>query len=92
MITDLGEQRELIQHERSGLLVPPKDEAALAAAMLRLVDDEALRARLGAGAAERAGEFRVRAVASRLADLYSDLAEGRSRAAGSAPSRAEPAC
>ncbi|HVP27678.1 MAG TPA: glycosyltransferase family 4 protein [Myxococcota bacterium] len=87
--TDLGEQREMIVHERSGLLVPPGDEAALAAAMRRLADDSALRARLGAGAAARAREFRVGAVAERLADLYASLAAGRT--SGAPPPR-EPAC
>jgi glycosyltransferase involved in cell wall biosynthesis len=37
-----------------GLYFPPKDGRAFAAAVLRLVDDPALRARLGAAAAEHA--------------------------------------
>jgi len=90
--TDLGEQREVIQNERSGLRVPPRDEVALAGAMLRLVDDADLRARLGEGAAARAREFRVRAVASHLADLYADLTSGRARPAGSAHARSESPC
>jgi glycogen(starch) synthase len=85
--TDLGEQREILEHERSGLLVPPKDEAALAAAMGRLADDAGLRARLGEGAAARARAFRAAAVASHLADLYADLVAGRVRPAGNAKER-----
>lgn len=85
--TDLGEQRELVEHEISGLLVPPRDEAALAAAMARLMEDASLRARLGEGAAARAREFRVGSVASRLADLYERLVADR----GHAPPRARGA-
>jgi glycosyltransferase involved in cell wall biosynthesis len=53
--TDLAGIPELIEDEVSGLLVPPADPAALAAALARLIGDPALRARLGA-----AGEQRVR--------------------------------
>ena len=42
----------LVQHERTGLVVPAGDAEALAAALRRLHDDPALRARLGANARE----------------------------------------
>jgi glycosyltransferase involved in cell wall biosynthesis len=41
-------------HEQTGLTVPPGDEAALASAITRLLDDGRLRQQLGAAAAERA--------------------------------------
>jgi glycosyltransferase involved in cell wall biosynthesis len=44
----------LADHEREGLLVAPGDLAGLAAALRRLADDAALRARLGAAAKQRA--------------------------------------
>ena len=37
---------ELIEHESNGLLVPPRDIAALAAALERAIVDPALRSRL----------------------------------------------
>lgn len=42
----------LVRHERNGLVVPAGDPGALAAALVRLRDDPALRARLSAAAAQ----------------------------------------
>jgi glycosyltransferase involved in cell wall biosynthesis len=47
--------RELLDDHREGLLFPPRDGAALAAAVLRLIDCPELRRQLGAAAAARAG-------------------------------------
>jgi glycosyltransferase involved in cell wall biosynthesis len=44
---------EMIEHDVSGRLVPADDPEALAAAVIPLLRDPALRARLGAGARER---------------------------------------
>jgi len=82
--TDLGEQREVIRSGENGVLVPPGDVAALAAAMLRLVDDASLRRRLGEQAAQDARRFRVSAVADRLADLYQELVAERNAPAPAA--------
>ena len=46
--------RGVIEHERTGLLVPEGDAAALADAIARLLRDPALAERLGAAARERA--------------------------------------
>jgi glycosyltransferase involved in cell wall biosynthesis len=48
--TDAPGCREVVQHERNGLLVPVGDAHALADAVLRLLQDAPLRARLGAAA------------------------------------------
>jgi glycosyltransferase involved in cell wall biosynthesis len=50
---DTPAAREVLEHERSALLVPAGDAEALAAAMRRLGGDRELRARLGAAARER---------------------------------------
>ena len=50
---DTPAAREVLEHERTALLVPAGDAPALAAAMRRLDEDEGLRVRLGAAARER---------------------------------------
>lgn len=56
--SDVGESRSFVTPEVSGLLVLPGDPGALAAAAIRLIDDEGLRARLAAGALAAAARFR----------------------------------
>jgi glycosyltransferase involved in cell wall biosynthesis len=50
VVSALGQLRDLISHEHNGLLCPPGDSAALAAALARLREDAALRERLGRAA------------------------------------------
>lgn len=52
--TAVGGIPELIAHAREGLLVPPRDAEALAAAMRLLCEDRELRGRLGRAAHEKA--------------------------------------
>jgi hypothetical protein len=56
--SDVGGMREIVVHGETGLLVPPGDAAALAAAIDVLVGDPELRSRLGrAGRARYEQEF-----------------------------------
>jgi len=52
--SDLEQIGEVIEHERTGLLCPPGDADAAAAAVVRLLGDAALRERLAAAALEAA--------------------------------------
>lgn len=62
---------ELVEDEQTGLLVPPRDPAALASALRRLHDDPQLRRRLGAAGREKVvRDFNLRANAERLAGLF----------------------
>lgn len=47
-----GGPRMVIENEKNGLLVPVRDELALANAINRLIEDRALATRLGAQAAK----------------------------------------
>jgi len=51
---DVPLNRWLLGEDAAGLLVPPENAAAFAAAILRLLDDPAMAARLGADARQRA--------------------------------------
>ena len=53
LATDVSAIPELIENGRSGVLVPPDDEAALADALQALIADPARRARLGVEGALR---------------------------------------
>ena len=72
--TPVGAHSEVIEPEVSGILVPPGDMAALADALVRVIDDESLRSRLSRGARDRfLEEFDVRRYAARLEQLHADL-------------------
>lgn len=53
LVSDTGGNAELVQHEQSGLVVPPGDTEALIAALRRLIDTPDERAAMGAAARER---------------------------------------
>lgn len=69
VVTRLPGLADAVQDEVSGLVVPPGDADALAAALDRVLGDRGLRDRLGAGAAARAEEFSVGVVAERYRSL-----------------------
>lgn len=68
--TDVSGIGEVVRDDETGLLVPQRDPEALAAAMARLLDDGALRARLAAAARDLVEkEFDVVRQARELDDL-----------------------
>lgn len=72
--TDISGCREIVRHEGNGLLVPPRDVPALAAALERLIRDPALRARMGARGREIAvAEFSLDRVIRETLDVYARL-------------------
>jgi glycosyltransferase involved in cell wall biosynthesis len=74
VVTNCGGSPELVVDGVSGLVVPVRDAAALAAAMARLYEDTELRRRLGSAARERIrNDFRIEDTIVRTLQLYRDL-------------------
>ncbi len=73
--SDTGGLRDAIRTEETGVLVPPRDPRALRSALERLLADDALRTRLGAGARAAAKEqFSQEAEATALIALWERVA------------------
>ncbi|MGA3039179.1 MAG: glycosyltransferase family 4 protein [Bryobacteraceae bacterium] len=79
--TDVGGIREQLDEE-SGVIVPPRDSAALAGAISALLADATRRRRLGDAACRKAhSQFTVRQMIDRHVRLYEELLETHARAA-----------
>jgi glycosyltransferase involved in cell wall biosynthesis len=75
--SDVGGLREVVQHGSTGLLVPPGDADALAAALDSLLDNPDLRKRMGEAGRERARAFGVRNAVPRIVEVYEDALRSR---------------
>ncbi len=69
---------EVVADGETGLTVPAGDSRALAGAILRLLEDENLRLRMGAGAATEARlRFSLESMAAKTVAIYESLAAGK---------------
>lgn len=76
--SDVGGLKFTVVSEETGLLCPPKDEAAFATAIDRILSDDEWRNKLGANAQKRVREqFSWSAVTQHLNNLYSRLIDER---------------
>jgi glycosyltransferase involved in cell wall biosynthesis len=71
--TNVGGVPEVIEHEVSGLIVPPGDSEALGRSIARVLLDASLAARLRAGAKARAPQFSIEHTVDRTMDVYREL-------------------
>jgi D-inositol-3-phosphate glycosyltransferase len=69
----VGGLQSLVEDGRTGFLVDPRDPAALADRLQRLLDDPVLAAAVGSAAADRARGYSWSTTAARLRRLYADL-------------------
>ena len=68
---DVGGVKDWLRHEETGLLVPVKDTQAFADAVIRLLDDDELRIRMGKRAREVAlAEFSEEVHIRKLIQIY----------------------
>jgi glycosyltransferase involved in cell wall biosynthesis len=65
--------RDVVRHGREALMVPRDDPEALANALVHLLDDEALRLRLGETGRVRALEYDWRYVTDDILDVYREV-------------------
>jgi glycosyltransferase involved in cell wall biosynthesis len=73
--TDVGSIRDVVRADETGILVPPGDEEAISAALGRLLEDAALRARMGADArADALQRFRREEMIAAYERLFLEVA------------------
>ena len=71
LVTDaFGCVGDLVEHEHTGLVVPPEDPAALADAIVRALGDSMLRRSFATAASERIRHWTIEAQAERICDTW----------------------
>jgi glycosyltransferase involved in cell wall biosynthesis len=69
----VGGNPEVVEDGEHGVVVPAAEPDALAAGIVALLQDPALRERLGRAARLRAQDFDIRAAVHRSEELYEEL-------------------
>ena len=71
--TDADGLLDVLTNDRDALIVPKRNAHALAAAIVRMMDDEGLRARLGAAARQTGQQYDITAFVRKMERLYEIL-------------------
>jgi glycosyltransferase involved in cell wall biosynthesis len=74
VVTNVGGLVEVVEDGKQGLVVPPQDPRSLADAIVAMLRDDSLRARLGKASKDRAGAFDIRNAVRRIEEVYGELA------------------
>ena len=81
MACAIGGVAELIEHRRTGLLVPPRRPDLLADAILQLASDRLLLEQISRAARERIRDsYDLAGMATRFCALYDEILDERRRA------------
>jgi glycosyltransferase involved in cell wall biosynthesis len=73
IVTNVGGLPEVVDDGKHGIVVPPRNGAALARAIESVLRDENLRERLRRAARERAADFDIRKAVKRMESTYVEL-------------------
>ena len=76
--TDISGNRDIVQDDKNGLLIPPADHTQLSEAVLCLLASEGYRNRMGAKAKEVANQYQWIEIARQYLQVY-DEAQNRKR-------------
>jgi len=71
--TRTGGIPEIVDHDTTGILVPPRDSRSLAEAICELADDASRRRRLGEAACHAVEEFSIEKTVDRNIEMYKEL-------------------
>jgi glycosyltransferase involved in cell wall biosynthesis len=71
--TDIGGMPDLIEHGKTGLLIPPGEVGALAGAIRRLLENRDLVAAMGAASLARVETLKATSVVSRIERVYQEV-------------------
>jgi phosphatidylinositol alpha-mannosyltransferase len=88
--SDIHGYKGVVRRDEQALLVPPRDVAALTAALARVLGDADLRARMGAAGRARAPQFSWQNITAKVEDYYLFVAR-RVAAHGQLPAHVNPA-
>jgi glycosyltransferase involved in cell wall biosynthesis len=80
--SDIGGMPDMVDHGKTGLLVPPGDVAALTHAMQTLLDDRGWLTALAATSLARVGRLKAAAVVTRIEQVYREVVDEAARNAG----------
>ena len=75
--TNIEGYRQVVTNGHSGLLVPPRDEVALANALCRLLGDPVERERMGTNGRHDAQQYAWESVAGRVLTFYTEILSGQ---------------